>query len=905
MQRRNFLSGVTAAGALSLGGVPIVAGADSPDGSGADATWTTGEKYGVGTVADHGSDDPSRVWFTLTEGALTGVRFPRIDLLNVRTVDFLVVDGEYTARSFNRSRLDDAEETVEREVEPVEDDALAFRHTISDAAEGRDWTLTVEYATHPDRDAVLADVAFAAADGGSYDVYAVADVSLSNSGMDDIARVRGGGDSRGRGSGRGPANGYYLTGSDTEANDDEAVFLDEDGEPYDVAAAFASRCGFDWATVDVAGGDAVAPLFDAGETETTYERAEGNVVFVGRLGEGARAVRDTVALGFAESADEEAAAGEATGALDRGFEAVRAAYVRSWREYLRGLDVPDAVADADLRRQYDASAMVLKACDSKEYPGAGLASPSVPWGEFVLANDPDDYGYNYVWSRDLYQAFTAMLAMDDPESAVDAVEYVYEYQQDEEGFIPQNTFVDGRTRWGGEQMDNISYPQVMAYQLKERLGLGFDDVAYDYEHVRRGSDYVARNGPYTGQERWEEEAGYSPSTIAAEIAGLACAASLADDEGERADALVWLALADDWAANVEAWTATTERPDDLDGIDDSYNPEAVTEAETPYYFRINDDRDPNDGGDREINNGGPTLDERTIVDAGFLELVRLGIKPWDDEVVGNSLDLVDETIRVDTPHGPAWYRYTEDGYGEQDDDPDDELREGAGWGAQVTADGDPLPDEDGDGVPDPDMSGRGRLWPIFTGERGEYELLAGTTDGDLAPDRLLRTMRGFANDGLMIPEQVWDTEKSTAFGWEFGEGTGAATPLAWSMAQYIRLAHGIDADEPVETPRFVAERYLPDGAPEGPELSVEFSDADGDAEDDGAVTVSGTTDGAAVVVRTSAGTVTEAPSDGAFEVDVAVEDGDAVVVAAATDGDSLDGVGTAVYRETIGDDGDD
>ncbi len=885
MRRRDYLSGLAAAGALSLVGVPGAVAATAPSG-GIDATWTTGEQYGIGTVADHGSDDPSRVWFALTEGALTGVRFPRVDYLNVRTLDFLVADADagYTARTYNVSRTDDAESTVERSTEPAADDALLFRQTTTDTGANRNWTLTVEYATHADHDAVLADVRFEACDGNEYDVYAVLDPSLSVSGLSDEASVheatsgrgsgrrngggrdrggsRGHGHRHGRDHGRGRQSGYVLTAHDTTANDDEAVFLDPDGDPYNVAAALVADRGFDWATVDVDGGDALSPLLTAGDSSATYDAASGNVALVGRLASTARRASDTVALGFAENADESAATREAMGALRRGYRYARAKYRKSWREYLERLDVPDSVHTRDLRAQYNAAAMALKTAESKQFPGAGLAALAVPWGRAVNADHPSDYGYNFVWSRDLYHASTALAAMGDVEAMQAAVEYVYGYQQDDSGFVPQNTYIDGRTRWGGEQMDNISFPQILAYQLKARHGIGFDDADYDYENVKRSADYVATHGPATGQERWEEEGGYSPSTTAAEIAGLACAASLAADEGERADALVYLALADYWQANTATWMATD------DGTKKHRN--------TPYYFRIDDDRDPDDGAPRSINNGGPTLDERNVIDAGFLELVRLGVTPWDDGVIRNSVDVVDDTIRVETPNGPSFHRYNDDGYGEQGDDPTDSLPEGAPWGK------------------DGDTSGQGRLWPLLTGERGEYELLAGNAD----PAALLDAMAGFANSGRMIPEQVWDRPNPTRFGWEFGEGTGSATPLSWSMAQFVRLAWGISAGEPVETPTVVRDRYTgADGVSEGPSLSVTFPN---DVTSTGVATISGSTDGAVVVVKTPDQTVYRETPDGTFSVDVSVSDGsNYYTVVAATEGDDVSTVGTTVEQSTV------
>jgi glucan 1,4-alpha-glucosidase len=814
--------------------------------------WTTGEKYGVGTVADHGSEDPSRVWFTLTEGALTEVRFPRVDLMNLRTMDLLVVDADedadYTARTHNETRRDDHADTVERTAEIVEEEALAFRHTITETGDGRghEWELVVEYATDPEHDALLADVRFEATDGNDYELYAVADTSLVNTGGRD------------RGLRLGQPGSYHLVARDASAYDeghaDEPLLIDDAGEQYSVAVAFTAGSRFDWATVDVAGSSYLSELFGEGVVPESRERVDDeNVVLVGRLGTGSR-LSETLALGFAEHADTAAALGEAAGALTRGYETVRSAYVDSWGGYLADKPLPASVADdPELADQYRTALMSLLAVEDKSYLGASIASPSVPWGEAVTAEEPKGYGYNFVWSRDLYQVFTVHDAVGDLESSIHALEYVYRYQQDGRGFIPQNTYLNGRTRWGGEQMDNISFPAVMAYHVWQR-GVSFDDVDYDYVNVKRSADYVARNGPPTAQERWEEEAGYSPSSIAAEIAGLTCAASIAVDEGHRADALIWLALADDWTEGVETWCATetgTKR-----------------HRNTPYYVRITRDGDPDAGNLRTLANNGPTLDEREIIDGGFLELTRLGIKPADDPVIENSVEEVDGTIRVDTPHGPAFYRYNGDGYGERAVED-----EGAPWSIEA--------------------KGKGRLWPIFTGERAEYELLAGTETGELAPENMLETMADFANSGRMLAEQVWDREHGTDYNWEFGEGTGAATPLAWSMAQYVRLAHGIDAGEPVETPACVRDRYLETARPEGPSLRVSTS-FDGDH-----LTVTGETDGAVVAVKTPGETAIVEPDGDAFRVRLAIEYGEnQVTVAAATD-EEFAAAGTTVERFTL------
>ena len=856
---------------------------DTPTGPDEAPHWTTGRKFGVGTPADHKADDPVPVWFTLTEGALTEARFPRIDVMNVRTFDFLVADPEtgHTVRTFDETSHVSTTETVERRTEPTTDDALAYTQTIRETGDGHghEWTLTVEYAVDTRGDAILADVEFEGS--REYDVYALVDTTITNVGTNDRGdRVAG-------------PDGYHLVARNDDAEDRHpGKLVDDDGDSFEIALALASASQFDWASTLLAGGHEAESLFSEGERGPGLTEANGNVMLAGLVGSGT-AVSETVALGFAEEADAESALSEATNALSRGFADVADSYVETWRDWLSGREFPASVTgDADMETQYRFALMTLAAVEDKRHDGAGIASPSVPWGETEYAAEDRGYGYNFVWSRDLYQVFTALIEVGEVERGADALAYLYNTQQDEDGFLPQNTYIDGRTRWGGEQMDNIAFPSVMAWQLYEH-GVVPEDADYTYDQVRRSLGYIAANGPETAQERWEEEAGFSPSSIAAEIAGLVCGAALAlaeadriedrgaasgskgvdsdalraDPDALRADALAWLGLADEWTSRVEEWCATSTGTD--------------RHAETPYYVRITADGNPESGRPRTIANDGPTYDEREIVDGGFLELVRLGVKPADDETIRNSVTAVDDSIRVDTPHGPAWYRYVGDAYGE-------------------IAAGDPGAPWAGTG------DGRGRLWPIFTGERGEYELRAradgpdgfgGTDEDALEPDALLETMAGFGNSGRMLPEQVWDREHPTDYGWEFGEGTGGATPLAWTMAGYIRLAHGVDAGEPVETPTVVRDRYVERDRPAGPDLtaSVEYA---GDN-----LVISGETTGNAVAVYAANGSTLATPKDGEYEIRLDADiDVDTVIVAAATtgvgDGDADDALGDFVAAGT-------
>lgn len=813
-------------------------------------TWTTGEKYGVGTTCDHGSDSsPSRVWFTLTEGSLTEPRFPRVDTMQYRLVDFLVTHPEsgYTARTHNQTRTDDDVESIERSTSHSEKNALVYRQEIRETGQnGHEWTLDVEYITSPHEESLLFDVEFAAGDGREYDIYLIAEAAVNGF-------IEGTG---GRRIERG--DGFALGAWDTGEYDPTY----RDGE---VATAIATEQSFSLATATNYRSSQLQALLEDGtvvENENTVgEDGEdetgdnNNRVLVGQLETAATHCSETVAIGFAENGSVESALEQARESLDRGFDSVHDAYVAGWESYMAERPIPDAVAgDCTLERQYRVAIMVLRAVEDKTYRGASVASPSVPWGDNVDATAPRDYGYNFTWSRDLYQVFTALLAVDDIESARQSVEYLYEYQQEPDGFLPQNTYLDGRPRWDGEQLDNIAFPSVMAYQLLHSEGIDFDEACYEYADVRRSAEYLLRNGPRSEQERWEEEDGFSPSTIAAVVAGLGCAGALAARQGERADAICYLAHADRWRLAVDEWCATTTPQD--------------SERPTPYYLRVSDDGETDSETTRELANNGPALDEREIIDAGFLELVRLGLRRPDESVIENSLEVVDETIRVDTPNGPAWYRYNGDGYGELGAV---EPEEGGPWSME--------------------KNGSGRLWPILNGERGEYELLAGTENGPLAPSSLLKSMANFANSGRMIPEQIWDREGATAYNWEFGEGTGAATPLAWSMAQFVRLAHAIDAGEPVETPRFLARRYR-EIQPDSPSLVVRDVTRDGEQ-----VSVEGETDGDELVVWMPSRTERLESDDTQFEFTVDSET-EQLTVIAADGSDDIAEAGTEMKQIT-------
>ncbi len=671
----------------------------APGAPGLDSHWPSAAKNGFGTA----NTLPSKVWFTLNNGVMTEIYYPQLDVPNTQTLQFIVCTPTTC-----QTEIDE----MNHEIRVLDSRALSFRQ-INTARNGA-YTITKTYTTDPSRPVVLIEVSFSSRGNAPYSLYVYFDPSLKNSGMHDTGWTK----------------------------DDAFLAVDAN-----VSSALVSSSGFAEMTNGYLGtSDGLLQLKQTRKLTQEYERAEnGNVVQVGRI---LTPAVFTLALGFGASPTE--ALVNARASLAGGFSVARREYDAGWHAYLSSLRHINLAPK--YRRQFNLAALTLKALEDKTYRGAMIASPSIPWGGGPNSNEATTSGYHAVWSRDLYHVGTAFIAMGDKASANRALDYLFKVQQKPDGSFPQNSWVDGRPIGGSLQMDQVAFPLILAYELKRQ------DRTTWLKHIKPAADFIVDKGPATAQERWEEKGGYSPSTIAAEIAGLVCAAEAASVNGNRTAAARYLKTADEWAGQVDRWTLTTG-----------------TKPNHGYYLRITENDNPNDGAPIEINSGGGTYDEREIVDAGFLELVRLGIKPASDANVVNSLAVVDRLIKVQTPHGPGWYRYNHDAYGETDS--------GEHYNGRT---------------------GRGRLWSLLTGERGEYELARGNRP---AARRHLDALMGFANEGMMLPEQVWDRSETPTPDFRFGEGTGSATPLAWSMAQFIRLAIKMQIGHNSDTPTVVAERY--------------------------------------------------------------------------------------------------
>jgi glucoamylase len=699
--------------ALGFGASPVLASARSgqaPGAPGAASDWVTGNKDGFGTARGTGS----KVWYTLNDGELSEIYYPRIDTPSTRDTQLIVTDG----RTFTDRETTD---TIHR-VRLLDPESLTYQQI--DTAKSGKYVITKTYATDPQRSTVLVDIEFRSLTGQRYRVYVLHDPALSMTGDDDTGSTQSG------------------------------ALVATDGTNSD---AVLGSSGFSKTSSGYQGqSDGWTDLASDHQMDWTYTAGQpGNVVQIGQtqLTGLAGGQHLTLAIGFATTTS--AAISTARASLASGFAGTQQAYAAGWHQYLATLN-PVPRSAAQYATEYHVSQMVLAASEDKTYRGGFVAAPGRPWAwANVLQSLPV---YHAVWSRDLYEIATALIAMGDRAAANRALDYLFNVQQRPDGSYPQNSRLSGEAVFGGLQMDEVSFPTLLAGQLG-RTGTA------DWEHIRKAEDFVIANGPNTPGDRWENASGYSPATIAAEISGLVVGAGIARKNGDNPRADHYLQVADSWRGNLGRWTVTTNGP----------------LSSRPYFLRITADGDANAGTQIQLSDGGPLIDQRKVLDPSFLELVRLGVLRPDDPRVLNTLTLVDQYLGYSTPNGPFWHRASFDGYGEKAD--------GSQW--------EPTPT--GSGIT------HGRGWPLLTGERGEYQLAAGSD----AQNYLDTMARSADNASWLLPEQVWDHQSPAGTGLDFqpGEPTFSATPLAWTHAQFIRLAWSIDKGAPVETPQQVACRY--------------------------------------------------------------------------------------------------
>ena len=672
-------------------------------------TWSSGRKEIVGC-----SLGPSRLWFTIGGGIVNEIYYPRVDIPQIRDLGFIVADGGgfwVEVKRMDSHRITTAGLGIPA-VEVLHEHER-FRLVLRIVPCARREVLLIEVVLEGDE--LLRP-------------YALLAPHLGGSGHANEAEA-------GRYHGR-------------------KVLSARQG-PFALALAAVDSAQRDaWLRTSagyVGVSDGWQDFARNGAMTWEYQTAgPGNVALLGELPR-----RAVLGIGFGSSSS--SAATLAVSALLEPFELSWLTQVRMWRTWHRHraaalTRVPRLPRDVE--QQLAISAMVLRVHQDKIYPGSMVASLSIPWG-----NTRDDRGgYHLVWPRDLVQCALALLELGCVDEPREILQYLIATQH-ADGHWNQNQWLGGKPFWKGIQLDEAAFPVLLAAALAERKALGGTEVT---DMTRRALSFVARTGPASPQDRWEEDAGLNAFTLSVCIAALVAGAELLD-EPARTFART---LADFWNAKLEDWI--TARDTDFGrahGVGQYYcravpaeilwDPEAIRRA-VPI-------RNHADG------HSVPATDQVSI---DFLQLVRLGLRAADDPVILESITLADALLRVETPAGPGWHRYTDDGYGEH-------------------ADGSPY-----NGV------GQGRIWPLLTGERGHYALCRGDD-----PLPYLRALAATATDGGMLPEQVWDAGDIPERHLRIARATGSATPLAWAHAEFVRLAASWRLGRPVDRPAALSRRY--------------------------------------------------------------------------------------------------
>jgi glucoamylase len=664
---------------------------------GIEPRWTHSAKEGIGT-AYHSS---CHVWFTISHGILNEIYYPTVDQPNTRDAELLITDGESFCHEEKRDLL--------HEVDYPERNCLLYRLANSDP-DGR-YRIVKHLLADPHRSVVLMRVRLEVADDAlrkKLKIYALLAPHLLRGGAENSGWV------------------CEFAGRHLFHVAREGVHLSFGCEPD-----FTRRSvGY------VGANDGWRDLMDNFRMDWEFRAAErGNIALTAELDTSC----EEWTLGIALGRSAQSSATKLLQSLADPFERHRDGYVRQWRRAEIGEQFDFSAHTGDEGGMYRLSRCVLLAHEDKLFQGALIASLSIPWGE--IRSDDEIGGYHLVWTRDLVQSTTALLATGQSATPLRALIWLACIQK-ADGDFPQNSWIDGHAYWSGVQLDEIASPILLAWRLQREDKL----PSFDPWHmISKAARYLLLQGPVTGQERWEEQSGYSPSTLAVLIAALVCAAEFATWRGEDETANLILAYADWLAAHLEDWTATTcgelvpGKPRHYVRITPA-DPQAIDPHPDVNTLEI------------QLANGAGRHPARNVVGGDFLHLVRLGIRDPNDPWVLDSLEVIDRTIRRQLPQGPCWRRYNHDAYGQKDD--------GSAF--------------NGTGV--------GRSWPILTGERGHYELAAGRD-----PLPYIEVLERMANQGGMLTEQLWDDDDLPGGHFRRGEPTGSAMPLCWSHAEYLSL----------------------------------------------------------------------------------------------------------------------
>lgn len=718
--------------------IPALVKGRAPDGNWTSSSWATSNNTMLGTS----TSTTSNVWFTGNRGIISSVFYPTADMPNTTALEFLVGNSAHTW-------VDEEQNDTTTSTRLYDKHSLAWITT--NTAKNKRYQIKKIIYTDSTRNSLVQQVTFTALKGtlADYLLYAYYDPTIHNSGDKNSSTTQ-------------EYNGTTMLIS-TDATGDYASALAAT-IPYQQDMTSSGFVKFNDGLTDLKGiancGNDKCPDYTM---NYGYNQAlRGNTAQMGLLdlsndGEINLTTSTTITfklvLSFGQNEDGTSATTHAEqaliGTLNDGSDLLRT-YTSQWNTFDDSLKRPPVVGkiktlQQNLQQEYYLAANVLKASEDKQ-SGAFVSGLGKPWGS--SHGDDDVNGAHTVSMRDLYEISSALLVAGDTADPMRALLWAFTAQQQQDGHFPQSTNLNGDITAPGILMEQQAYPIMLAWKLEIT-----DSTDYT-QHIKPAADYIVAHGPMTPLDRWGENGGYSPATLAAEISGLVCAADIASINNDINSQKRYLATADNYESNLIKWTYTT----------------TGKLGNGHYFVRLSPNGNPNNSDTITLANHGGSYNQRDIVDTSFLELVRQGILPANSPYITSSLQVVDSTLNQSIKGNQYWYRYNHDGYGEHQDGGDF------------------------------DDAGIGRLWPLLTGERGIYTIAAGGT-----ADSYLSAMLASANSSGLMPQQIWDS--AAPKGYLPGTPTKSMNPDNWTMGEFITLLFSASEHKITDIIPITYERY--------------------------------------------------------------------------------------------------
>jgi glucoamylase len=564
------------------------------------------------------------LWATVADGVLSEIYYPTLDRAQTKDTQIMLLVGKTLLEERK-----DFHHVVRRYPK-----SLAFHITSTNDA----YQIKIEkdFILDPKRSALVAYYNITLATAQDVKVYILHNPSADNTCGGDSIFVNGGPDKPGE-----------MLAYQSDRRGDEPLAYQRRSFQYLLLdrPAFEGSAGFEgvndpWTQLHTRG-VLVAPFTSA---------QDGNVAGALSFKFSGQNLRFKFALAFAEeNADTLLTLRQvATAALQSTGQDILGSQQQEWADYLSTLN--------SVGQNLEPHVLVIRGLEDKINSGALIAGPSLPAIPDGLEAKETNYemarlragdmngGYHRVWPRDSVQMSLGLLAAGDLVTPLRVLRMLQRLQS-AAGTFPQNAWVDGQISWNGFQLDETAFPIILAARLVELGGASYGDFR---NMVIMAADALVKRGPWSDQERWEENSGLSPNTIAVACQGLTEAAYL-ETNFDPTRSQLYLSTCEKWKSSLLKWTFINDGP-----------------LGQNYFERIEVSQDLSHTAPIFIQNHPVTGDiypENEIIDGGFIQWIISGLIPANDSHFTSSLAVYDRVARAEAFGGRGYLRYNHDGFG--------------------------------------------------------------------------------------------------------------------------------------------------------------------------------------------------------------------------------------------------